>query len=92
MTEIGVGGILALLIIREVLTFLKTRKMSSRPNTAGDLSPDYWQGEQRKAMTEVILTIVVPILTNQTTILAELRNSYTEMSRSIAVILDRSKP
>ena len=51
-TQIGVGGVLALLVIREVLGFLSKRQPpASIPNPhpratrAGDLSAEFWLGQ-----------------------------------------------
>lgn len=87
--QIGVGGVLALLIIREVLRFLKQRQPASGAVSAGAQSPEYWQAEQRKAITDVVVSIVVPILSNQNAILNELRVSQTEMNKNMAIMLDR---
>lgn len=88
LTQIGVGGVFALLVIREVLSFLKSRKNGST-KLAGELTSDYWQAEQRKATSEIIIAIVVPILSNQTAILNELRIEHGKVSQSLAIVLDR---
>lgn len=94
LTQVGVGGLLALLVLREVFQFLKTRRHASHDNgaaikTAGDFPPEYWQNEQRKAIADVVITVVVPLLTGQATILNELRLSNQDVARTLAVILDR---
>lgn len=90
--QIGIGGLFALMVIREVLGFLKTRsngKRSSVEHTAGDLSPEFWQADSRKAVAEVIAITVVPMLAAETAILAELRSGNAEVNKHLALILDR---
>ena len=87
LLQVGVGGILAILIIREVLNFLRARPDAS--DRAGDASPEYWQAEARKAMTEVMVTIIVPILATQTTILTELQKNAAITNQNMAVLMDR---
>lgn len=83
---IGAGGVFAIAVIREiVMAFLKKRNGKS----AGDQDPEFWKLEQRRAMTETLTTIVVPILANQTIILGEMRNSLGEISTNMAVMMDR---
>ena len=43
LTQLGIGGIFALLIIREVLTFLKAKKENGKNGAAGERSVEYWQ-------------------------------------------------
>ncbi len=92
--QVGVGGAFAYIIIRMVLTFWTKRK--NGPKAAGELPPEFWQAEQRKAISEVVVNTIVPILTNHATILAqqtmiltEMRLSNTKISTDITVILDR---
>jgi hypothetical protein len=48
LTRLGVGGILAVLVIKELFTFLRQRedKLSAKNGngTSGNLSPEYWKG------------------------------------------------
>jgi hypothetical protein len=90
-TQIGVGGTLAYVIIREVLGFLKHRRENNGGGSkgAGEYPVEYWQAEQRKAVSEMIVLHVVPILANQTVILSELRSANVGMEQKMAVILDR---
>lgn len=98
ITQLGVGGIIALLVIREVLSFLSKRKENGRRQflSIGEMSPEHWLAEQRKVATDVLVTVIVPILANQTSILAEKVELMREMQRNnhevgqkIAIILDR---
>ena len=89
LTQIGVGGIFALLVIREVLAFLNVRKQANGRMTAGEHTAEFWQADQRKAVAETISITVLPILANQTAILNEMRINNAETNRNIAVMLDR---
>ena len=95
LTQVGVGGIFAVILIREVLGFLAKRK-NSQTVLAGEMPPEYWQAEQRKAITEVMVTTIVPLLANhqtilfnQTQILNEMRASHADLNRNMAVMLER---
>ena len=48
LTQLGVGATVALLILDKVFGFLKNK----RKNGSGELSPDYWKMEIRKAVRE----------------------------------------
>ena len=52
LTQLGVGGIFALLVIREVLGFVGRRNSRSHPPkgnpTSGELPPDYWKDQFRQ--------------------------------------------
>lgn len=91
LMQLGVGGIVALLVIREVLGFLNKRKENGqkKERVAGEMSPEFWQADYRKAVTEVVASIVVPILASQTSILSEMQRSNQDVSQKIAIILDR---
>lgn len=51
LSQLGTGGILALLIVREVLTFLGKKKGVSRDAGAQDVA--YWNKDYRDAVREV---------------------------------------
>ena len=85
--EVALSGVLALLILKEVFRFLRTKKDNNKP--AGEFSPEYWQSEQRRAMTEVLVATIIPILSNQTTIMSDIRTTLSKQSESLVVILDR---
>lgn len=92
IVQIGVGGIFALMVIKEVLTFIlnfSRNKKNGNGKIAGDQSIEYWQAEQRKAVIEVFTTVVIPILSNQTLILNELRQANTDLHKDIIILLER---
>ena len=51
LTQLGVGGIFAILVIRMVLEFLGRQK---RTNGAGERPVEFWQQEHRKNVHEVV--------------------------------------
>ena len=91
-TQVGIGGLLAILIIREVFAFLKNRKSNG---ASGEQSKEFWQSEIRKITTEVIVTVVVPILSSQVLILVEMKKNQEQnniqMMRIITLIEERLK-
>ena len=62
-TEIGMGGALALLVIREVLNFLKVQKQRNhKPNAAaGEKSTEFWT----VAFNQIVEEKIRPVLNNQ---------------------------
>jgi hypothetical protein len=50
ITQIGAGGAFALLVIREVLNFLKTRNGKA----SGDKSPEFWRETFREIVENAI--------------------------------------
>lgn len=51
--QLGAGGILALLVIREVLAFLGKRK-NGNGSKAGDMDPAFWKHEFRDAVKDSV--------------------------------------
>ena len=87
---IGAGGVFAIAAIKEIVqAFLRNRRENGATKTAGDMDPAYWQNEQRKAMAEVVTTMIVPILSVQTAILSEIRKVIQDQSANMSVMLDR---
>lgn len=70
LTQVGVGGIFTVLVLREVFTFLKTRKANG---ASGDQSVEFWQQQQQLIIAENLKMSVIPILDKQTAILDEIR-------------------
>ena len=84
--QVSVGGAVALLILREVFQFLKGRRNGApQPaTTAGGLSSEFWQAEQRRAISDVLAATVLPILANQTKILSDLKDA--EQSTALQLV------
>jgi hypothetical protein len=78
IAQVGVGGALALLIVREVLAFLKGRN-GKTPTSAGDKSVEFWQMEYRKATDEALR----PLLAAQTAVLSDIAQTQHEMNERL---------
>ena len=73
LTQVGVGGILALLVLDRVFAFLKQRNRNG-VTQAGDQPIEFWRDLNKKIMLESLESVVVPILRQQTEILARLES------------------
>ena len=72
------GGVLALMIIREVFKFISQRKPKSengKSDAAGARSVEFWQAQQRTAVKEVITDLLSPFLATQTELLRDIREA-----------------
>lgn len=56
LTQIGVGGIFAILVLREVFAFIGRQKdHKSHPNgTAGGKAPEYWEMSHRNSVKQAL--------------------------------------
>ena len=101
-TQLGIGGVLAYLVLKEVFGFLLPilrgrngtgtgtgTKSTSVTTAAGDYPAEYWQAQQRQAISEVLITVVVPILSSQTLILSKLEGLSVDMVSTMKVMMDR---
>jgi len=94
-TQIGVGGLLAVFILREVFKFILEFVSKKKANgqrqelNAGERPVEFWQAEHRKAIGEIVVALIVPILANQTRILDEMRRENAELNQNVAIMLDR---
>jgi hypothetical protein len=73
ITQLGIGGVLALLIIREVLGFLKAKKNGVGGNHSGEKSVEFWRGQIRQTMSDVVAAELLPAIQEQTHILEDIR-------------------
>ena len=89
MTQLGIGGIVALLIIREVLRFLRSRNgsSSSPAGSSGSQSIEFWQAEIRKAVSEALN----PFLSAQSELLRGIQITESKIHEAVMelVILTR---
>lgn len=85
MNQIGVPGIVAILLLREVFGFLKSRQ-NGKNGPAGEKSIEYWQQQFQGIMSEALKASVIPILASQTAILSELR---IQQQRLVELLLER---
>lgn len=91
ITQIGVGGVLVVIILREVFKFLSERsekvKYDSsaviRNGAAGAKSVEFWQQQQRTAVREVLTELIPPFLIAQTDILRAIRESSDKTREGI---------
>lgn len=73
ITQVGVGGILALLILDRVFAFLRHRRNGTVvTSSAGEQSTEYWRQTNKDLMLIVVETTIAPILKAQTVILDRL--------------------
>ncbi len=83
-TQVSVGGILAILVLREVFGFLRTRNGARSANSSSGNRPvEYWQVDMRKALAEAFQTSILPALSNQTDLLREIRDEQKETHKAI---------
>ena len=89
ITQLGVGGILVLLVLREVFKFLSDRKIKNGHNElrAGDRSVEFWQSEQKKNVKNGITEILAPFLAVQIDLLREIKDSSKETRDSLLELL-----
>ena len=90
-TQVGVGGIFVLLLLREVLPFIKAMQGGVTSSAkAGDQTTDYWRANFQEMVANELRDSVIPILRTQTAILERMdardTQSYEQHLRmSIAV-------
>lgn len=97
LTQVGIGGVLVLLILDRVFAFLKNKSSgdTSPPkpdsNLAGNQSNEYWQKTTKSITAETIEAMVLPIQRAQTEILARLEvksGQVYEMGLKQSYVLD----
>jgi len=77
LTQISVGGLFAIFVLREVFTFLKSRRTNGL--VAGERSVEFWQQQHYVTISETLKTFVIPIMDKQTVILDEIRLSQSRL-------------
>ena len=83
LIQLGIGGALAILMIREVFKFLTDRKQKNGNGSAGTKSVEFWQAQQRMAVREVLTELISPFLTTQTEILRRIHESSDKTREGI---------
>jgi len=81
--QIGAGGALAVLILREVFAFLRERTR----NGAGSKSVDFWRMELRAAVNEGLTTTLKPLIETQIQLLREIRDSVATSYQGISELV-----
>jgi hypothetical protein len=86
--QIGAGGLLALLVLREVFGFLREK---NRATAAGDKSVDFWRMEMRSAFAECFAATLKPFLEAQNQLLREIRDSVTTSNLGISELVVKNR-
>lgn len=79
LTQVGVAGILVLLILDRVFTFLRTYRQRAGNGQAGDQTIEFWRTQHRDMLMLVLESSILPILAKQTDILNELKRLSIDM-------------
>lgn len=87
-TQLGMGAVVALLILKEVFAFLKKGK----PNGAsGERSVEFWQQTIANTVTTSFNASLAPILHNNNEVLREIRDSLNQTNTNTVRVLERMK-
>jgi len=93
LLQLGVGGLFAILALREVRGLLGElsgwRKNANGPNASGAKSPEFWQAEMRKAAVEAFAMTATPALEQQTELLREIRDGQRRLSEEVLKMATR---
>ena len=91
LIHVGLGGAVALLLLRECLQFIAKLKPSIRSNgntnKAGDKPPEYWEQKNREIAVDVQRPVLT-ILERQTDILAKIHETNVEI---VSVLRERKE-
>jgi len=93
--ELGVGGAVAVILVREAFTFIRENRSRRNGNgKAGDKATEFWQQDVRDAVEEKMNSVLKPVLEKQTEILREIRDAQARANDGIKelVTLERSRP
>ncbi|HWY21971.1 MAG TPA: hypothetical protein VNX26_12175 [Candidatus Acidoferrum sp.] len=71
--DVGIGGLLALLVLREVFNFLKSRK-SEKPTAAGEQSVEFWREQMRDLILQILAQTITRTLDQQIMVSSEIRD------------------
>lgn len=83
--NVGIGGLLALLILREVFGFLKSKR-NSKP-TAGEQSVEFWREQFRDLMLQVVEQTIRRAMDQQIVLTAEIRDLQKVTSDGIIKLI-----
>ncbi|MGA7220512.1 MAG: hypothetical protein WBX38_19510 [Candidatus Sulfotelmatobacter sp.] len=70
--DVGIGGLLALLVLREVFNFLKSKK-NGKP-TAGEQSIEFWREQMRDLILQILAQTITRTLDQQIMVAGEIRD------------------
>lgn len=74
LTQLGLGGVIAVLIIREVLGFLAKKRTTDLNSTSGYKSVEYWQQSIRSLVEAAIDAKLSPTLAEHSRLLREIQD------------------
>ena len=72
VTQIGVAGILVMMILDRVFAFVSKARRNGAGAAAGEQSTDYWRAANKQVVEDALQAAVLPILRVQTDILARM--------------------
>lgn len=81
LTQLGVGGIFALLIIKEVFNFLAKRKTNG--NASGERPVEYWAVAIRSFVAQELSEKVVPDLIENRRIMQQIHDDLIRLSTKL---------
>lgn len=82
--QLGAGGLLALLILREVFSFLRDR---GRNGASGAKPVDFWRLEFRSAINEGMTSTLKPLIETQVQLLREIRDAVSTSNQGISELV-----
>jgi hypothetical protein len=83
--DVGIGGLLALLVLREVFTFLKSGK-NHRP-TAGDQSVEFWREQIREIIVQIVTQTITRSIDQQLMVQSETRELQKGINEGIVKLI-----
>ncbi|HZR59117.1 MAG TPA: hypothetical protein VFA74_19780 [Terriglobales bacterium] len=83
--DVGLGGLLALLVLREVFNFLKSRK-NGRP-TAGEQSIEFWREQIRELILQTLTQTLLRPLDQQLVVASEIRDLQKTTNEGIIKLI-----
>ena len=90
--QLGAGGIIALLLLREVFKFLSDRQKKSNGTTvSGDKTVEFWQQEIRLAVKDSVAILLVPGINTQNELLRDIRFSMDKTKDGVNELVTLSR-
>lgn len=71
--DVGIGGLLALLVLREVFNFLKTKR-NGKPVSAGEQSVEFWREQFRDILLPILSQTLSRTLDQQSMMIDDIRD------------------
>jgi hypothetical protein len=83
--DVGMGGLLALLVLREVFNFLKAKKNGR--SSAGDQSVEFWREQLRELILQIMAQTITRTLDHQIMLSAEIRDLQKATNEGIIKLI-----